>query len=89
MAAVAKYLKCSVTDSGMQDCSLVFLCFFTWEEMEGNIYQLVDFILLYIPWQNSLDQLLKQLEEEKKNLQDQLKDYKLRMEQEAKVCILA
>lgn len=57
--------------------------------MEGNIYQLVDFILLYIPCQNSLDQLLKQLEEEKKNLQDQLKDYKLRMEQEAKVCILA
>ncbi|XP_074815731.1 coiled-coil domain-containing protein 169 isoform X2 [Natator depressus] len=32
----------------------------------------------------SLNQLLKQLEEEKRNLQNQLKDYELRLEQEAK-----
>ncbi|XP_065437405.1 coiled-coil domain-containing protein 169 isoform X2 [Chrysemys picta bellii] len=32
----------------------------------------------------SLNQLLKQLEEEKKSLQNQLKDYELRLEQEAK-----
>ncbi|XP_074984089.1 coiled-coil domain-containing protein 169 isoform X5 [Caretta caretta] len=34
--------------------------------------------------QGSLNQLLKQLEEEKRNLQNQLKDYELRLEQEAK-----
>uniref|UniRef100_A0A8C4VMB3 Uncharacterized protein n=1 Tax=Gopherus evgoodei TaxID=1825980 RepID=A0A8C4VMB3_9SAUR len=32
----------------------------------------------------SLNQLLKQLEEEKRSLQNQLKDYELRLEQEAK-----
>uniref|UniRef100_A0A8C3SWK6 Uncharacterized protein n=1 Tax=Chelydra serpentina TaxID=8475 RepID=A0A8C3SWK6_CHESE len=34
--------------------------------------------------QGSLNQLLKQLEEEKRSLQNQLKDYELRLEQEAK-----
>ncbi|KAK4829968.1 hypothetical protein QYF61_008099 [Mycteria americana] len=34
--------------------------------------------------QGSLKEVLKQLEEEKKSLQNQLKDYELRLEQEAK-----
>ncbi|NXI33178.1 CC169 protein, partial [Sterrhoptilus dennistouni] len=41
--------------------------------------------LFYLPLpQGSLKRVLKQLEEEKKSLQNQLKDYELRLEQEAK-----
>lgn len=47
----------------------------------------VDFIFC-AQWQDCLNQFLKQLEEEKKGLQNQLKDYDLRLEQEAKVCLL-
>uniref|UniRef100_A0A8C5JJS9 Uncharacterized protein n=1 Tax=Junco hyemalis TaxID=40217 RepID=A0A8C5JJS9_JUNHY len=41
-------------------------------------------IITNIPIEGSLKEVLKQLEEEKKILQNQLKDYELRLEQEAK-----